>query len=106
MSDFFVLKREVCPECQGRKWLSHPAWLEFGEWYESQEPAPNEAQGKIWWQEHGWWGELPPEEYQCSTCEGKGMVEQEVDLMQALDKLGVSKAMRIAYSASARESME
>jgi hypothetical protein len=110
MSEFFVIKRGVCPECQGKKWLSHPAWLEYGEWFElegvSSGHTPTEAEDEAWWREHGYWNERPPEEYSCSTCEGEGTVEQEVNFRQALDELGVTKAMRIAYTAAAGESEE
>jgi hypothetical protein len=84
MPEFFVLKRDICPECKGKKWFTHPDWIAFGDWYESQDPKPNREQETTWWQEHGWWNEQPPEEYQCSTCEGKGEIEQEFNLKDAI----------------------
>jgi hypothetical protein len=61
MPEYFVLKRDTCSDCKGEKWFSHPEWQKFGAWFEAQDPKPSQEQETIWWQEHGWWNELPPE---------------------------------------------
>jgi hypothetical protein len=102
MPDYFVLKRDVCPECKGEKWFTHPDWLAFGQWFETfdQNHKPTPEQETIWWREHGWWNELPPEEYQCSTCDGKGEVEEEVNLREALTFLDEQKIQLLAQAIS------
>lgn len=79
---FFIRKEDNCPRCKGEGKYQYPAWEEYWKWFES----------------HGWIESagfrfetdndgLPTEEITCRTCEGQGVLSEEVDLMDVLPEI-------------------
>jgi hypothetical protein len=86
--DYYVVQRETCPICKGEQYIYNEIWRECldeigakatGEeilaWFnENHEPVYNMK-------------DLPPEENICINCDGKGEVESEIALYDALWEL-------------------
>ena len=92
---YFVKKVEVCPECEGKQFVSHPAWIEY--WKENQDKQPMSIEeDRKWFEDHGWYRSsgldirsdgTPDEEIPCGNCEGEGEIVHEVDLLGVLPEL-------------------
>lgn len=85
---YLVTKIEICPKCEGRKMVQHPAWAEYWAENENKQPMSLEEDRK-WFSEHGWdlyvnKDGVPEEEEYCNECEGAGELESEVDLLEVL----------------------
>lgn len=86
MEVYLLTKRQICPKCNGEKYVQHPAWKEY--WEDPAKPTDYIA----WFQAHAWMEnsrDLPPEEVECYECDGKGYVEEQVDLRDVLRELGI-----------------
>jgi hypothetical protein len=57
-----VALEETCDECKGAGWPQSPGWQR---WFEAGQPAGKEPRDGF--------GELAPQEYVCSECEGHGV---------------------------------
>ena len=87
MSHYLVKKVRSCPECGGSGVVTHPAWHEY--WEHHRFLLSSKALD-AWFAERGY--PYPPdEEIPCGTCNGTGVIVEEVDLKQALIDLGVLK---------------
>lgn len=92
---YFVKKIEKCAKCEGKQLVQHPAWVEYWEDDVNRQPRSLEEDRK-WFEEHGWHrgscldigtDGLPDEEIICNECEGEGVIESEVDLIDVLPEM-------------------
>jgi hypothetical protein len=101
---FYVERVEPCAVCDESGWVQHPAWALY--WAEHSEGLSGVDQDMQWFRGQGWpvycEDDLPPEEVECSECDGTGFVSVEYDLRDALreissDESGVrSQELRVA----------
>jgi DnaJ-class molecular chaperone len=96
MTTYFVIKRETCPVCAGQGIVNSPEWTEANAFFQDLEQRTRNgllSRPRMWqiWdskvRDRGWENIL--EEEPCVECEGKGVVETQVDLAEALAALGV-----------------
>lgn len=95
MAKYLIKKIEFCEACKGAGMVQHPAWVEY--WKENAEKTlqMTAEQDRKWFEDHGWYstsGDMkidgtPDEEVFCGECEGKGHIESEVDLLEAVSLL-------------------
>jgi len=94
---YLVRKIETCPECNGDGHIANKDWQRINrenvEWMEAHGIKPPSDEAIDDWNRRirqRWpYGDPPPEEELCGECEGTGTIETEVDLLDALDELGV-----------------
>lgn len=94
---YFIRKEDNCPRCKGEGKYQHPAWEEY--WKENEgKPTMSIKEDLAWFESHGWIESagfrfetdndgLPTEEITCRTCEGQGVLNEEVDLMDVLPEI-------------------
>ena len=93
MKEYFVIRVETCPACNGDGWIVNPAW-------ELYEQEMEQRHGKYWYREispQEWdlvaselgFSEVPCEETPCHRCNGEGKIRSEVPLADALRDLGI-----------------
>ena len=72
MKETEVLIRYSCKTCKGIGVVESPAWREF---YEKKMQEKSEEEQLNFWSSWGYapWN-LPPEEVECATCRGKGVI--------------------------------
>lgn len=80
---YIIIKRSLCKECGGGGRIQHPMW-------ELWEKVPTDKEVTIddWFKEQGF-SERPSSTLQCPECGGKGYVEKEVYLREALEDIGL-----------------
>jgi hypothetical protein len=94
---YLVTHRKKCVDCGGEGVVMHPDWIQYFQenpnWVENPPSDPDEQE---WWGKHGWQVETgglragqgyPPEEIRCSSCDGRGIIETEVSLHDALQEV-------------------
>lgn len=86
MDKYTVMRERECPECHGRKWLTHSAWERFHE--ETKEKHVTMEDVEKWFRNEGY-SYPPDEECLCSECDGQGVIYDNVELVEALRALGV-----------------
>jgi hypothetical protein len=95
MDTYYVTKESVCPRCEGRKVIQEPIWKDYWDFayaFKSQNGRlPSRDEDRGWWTDAGYFdwetvgqGGIPPEECECTDCEGTGVKIEKVDLMDAL----------------------
>lgn len=87
MSEYLVTKKTVCPECDNGT-AQHPAWAAFWEKF-SPGNWPEPADERAYWLYRGYRKGPPPEEINCPHCEGRGVIETSIGLIEALTELNV-----------------
>jgi len=78
---YLVVEESVCPECEGDGVVLDPCWreyLELGDPHRDPDGFAREECGLE---------EMPPEEIECPTCGGTGVIRREVPLEEALAAL-------------------
>lgn len=87
MAEYLVIKREVCPECNGKGYVQHPAWVAYLE--ANQQPTTLE-QDIAWFREYGLEvksaRDFPPEEIPCGCCD-RGYIQSLVNIQDVLHEL-------------------
>jgi len=94
---FYVERVESCEVCDEAGWVQHPAWALYWDQnpngvlkYRGLRGVEADMQ---WFRDQGYAvyceDDLPPEEVECSECNGTGFVSVEYDLRDALRELGV-----------------
>ena len=89
---YLVIREETCPECRGDGWVEHPAWQRLGERW--KEMSRHDL--RMYFSGEGY-GDIPPEEVECSRCRGSGIVRQEVTLQQALREIMGEESIRSTF---------
>lgn len=84
MVTFYVEAEQPCPECQGTGVVTHPAWRAY--WAAHPAGLSTAAEDERWFRDQGY-GKIPPEEVECVTCHGAGVLRQRVPLAAALAAL-------------------
>lgn len=79
MSEFYVIKKEQCQECNGDGVVYSHIWKTYYE--EGVNLSP-----EIWACENGY-DSMGPEEIECRKCGGTGVVRKEVPLEEALSAI-------------------
>ena len=108
---YFVIKREKCAECNGAGMIMHPMWAEF---FRENPKALSTEDEATWWLKLGYDLErkqashffqgIPPEEIECSTCDGERDLETQVDLLQAIKEVdGLEHTMALLEQSLAQE---
>jgi len=73
-----VLIRYPCKTCEGIGVVESPAWREF---YEKKMHEKSEEEQLNFWSSWGYsLRDLPPEEVECATCWGKGVIEKWISI--------------------------
>ena len=94
MIKYEITKRETCPVCNGAKKVEAYEWRDynFAERVFKVEHGRNmnEAEFDAYWKGLGY-EDIPAEESWCGTCEGTGIIETKMELVDALNELGVLK---------------
>lgn len=107
MKRFYVQYEDTCPECNGKKWIHNPQWVELGKFlkqWEKENPRQQDEDSsgynaRKWQAERKWWFEeqdclvqedskgLPWDEATCPECEGTGQISGRVPLEDALREM-------------------
>lgn len=82
----FVLKKVyTCHDCNGTRWVVHPAWRLY--WEEHSNKIVTTPEEDYQWFSTNGYHKIPPEEIPRETCEGRGVIEDEFDLMKMFNSL-------------------
>jgi DnaJ-class molecular chaperone len=67
-----------CGHCKGKGVIENPRWQKFWKYVGSEDGLRfSDEDVAMWFKEKGWQIDvLPPEEMQCPTCYGRGIVER------------------------------
>jgi hypothetical protein len=79
-----ILTRDNCSECDGCGRVTNAIWMDF---YQADDEYAKHHNGNCmeqpelenWFVNKGYY-KIPPEEPQCSECEGSGVIEKWIDI--------------------------
>ena len=102
-SEFFVTRVTVCDQCSGSGVLHNPLFTDYYVWEAQLMKRTGKRDPELyetyhdeihqWFADRGHpfndWSELPPEEWECESCEGAGEISGPARLEDALSELGI-----------------
>ncbi len=83
MSTFLVMRKDTCPTCEGHGAVANAPWDQYWEEVSTGLVEDGEDCMRRWFSDRGY-AMPPPEELDCSDCEGLGVVISATPLQEAL----------------------
>jgi len=97
-TQYIIIKQSPCPKCNGTGVLQHPAWKIYWDQFGEDGCRRTSEEDRIWFSERGY-REIPPEEQPCFTCNGVGIIRENINLCDALKEIDGSDLWNIVDAA-------